>query len=163
MTAVVGTRLRRKEDPPLLTGEARFVADLVVPGALQFALVRSNHANARITAIDTKAAAAMPGVVAVFTGADLVDEWAAPMPCAWPVTDDMKNPVHYPLAVDHACYVGDALAVVVAHTAYEAATRSKRWSSTTTRCRRWWISKKRWPTRSCSTPISAPTRRTPGS
>ena len=120
MTAVVGTRLPRKEDPPLLTGEARFVADLVVPGALQFALVRSHHANARITAIDTKAAAAMPGVVAVFTGADLVDEWAAPMPCAWPVTDDMKNPVHYPLAVDHACYVGDALAVVVAHTAYEA-------------------------------------------
>ena len=76
MTAVVGTRLARKEDPPLLTGEARFVADLAVPGALQFALVRSHHANARITAIDTNAAAAMPGVVAVFTGAELIDNWA---------------------------------------------------------------------------------------
>jgi len=120
MTAVVGTPMRRKEDPPLLTGEARFVADLAIPGALHFALVRSHHANARIVAIDASAAAAMPGVVAVYTGADLVDDWAAPMPCAWPVTDDMRNPTHYPLAVDHACYVGDAVAVVVANSAYEA-------------------------------------------
>ena len=120
MTAVVGTPLQRKEDPPLLTGEARFVADLRVPGALHFALVRSHHANARITSIDGSEAAAMPGVVAVYTGADLADDWAAPMPCAWPVTDDMKNPPHHPIAVDHACYMGDAVAVVVANSAYEA-------------------------------------------
>ena len=120
MTAVVGTPLQRKEDPPLLTGEARFVADLAVPGALHFALVRSHHANARITSIDGSEAAAMPGVVAVYTGADLADDWAAPMPCAWPVTDDMKNPPHRPIAVDHACYMGDAVAVVVANSAYEA-------------------------------------------
>ena len=62
---MVGTRLRRKEDPPLLTGEARFVADLAVPGALHLALVRSPYANARITAVDASEAAAMPGVVAV--------------------------------------------------------------------------------------------------
>ena len=74
MSAVVGTRVERKEDPPLLTGEARFVADLAVPGALHLALVRSPHAHARITSIDTAAAAAMPGVVAVFTGADLIDQ-----------------------------------------------------------------------------------------
>jgi carbon-monoxide dehydrogenase large subunit len=83
---------------------------------LHLALVRSPHAHARISAIDTSAAAAMPGVVAVFTGADLVDDWADAMPCAWPVTDDMKNPVHRPIAVDKAVYVGDAVAVVVAET-----------------------------------------------
>ncbi|HWS44668.1 MAG TPA: xanthine dehydrogenase family protein molybdopterin-binding subunit [Acidimicrobiia bacterium] len=120
MSAVVGTRTQRKEDPPLLTGEARFVADVGVPGALHLALVRSPHAHARIRAIDTAAAAAMPGVVAVYTGADLVDEWADAMPCAWPVTADMKNPPHRPVAVSEACYVGDAVAVVVANSAYEA-------------------------------------------
>ncbi len=55
-----------------------------------------------------------PGVVAAYTGADLQDLWAAPMPCAWPVTPDMKNPAHYPVAVSKACYVGDAVAVVLA-------------------------------------------------
>ena len=53
-------------------------------------------------------------MVAAYTGADLQDLWAAPMPCAWPVTPDMKNPAHYPVAVSKACYVGDAVAVVLA-------------------------------------------------
>jgi carbon-monoxide dehydrogenase large subunit len=121
MTAVMGTRMLRKEDPELLTGEARYVDDLVIPGALHMALVRSPHAHARIVSIDTTAAKAMPGVVDVLTGADLRDEWANPMPCAWPVTDDMKSPAHVPLAVDKACYVGDGVAVVVADS--DAAAR----------------------------------------
>src|SRR5690606_41603093 len=58
---------------------------------------------------------------AVYTGADLADAWAAPMPCAWPVTDDMKNPPHHPLAVGKACYAGDGVAAVVATS--EAAAR----------------------------------------
>jgi carbon-monoxide dehydrogenase large subunit len=120
-TNVVGTRMRRKEDPRLLTGEARFVDDLVLPGALWLTMVRSPHAHARIGSIDTSAAAGMPGVRHVLTGADLREEWAAPMPCAWPVTDDMKNPAHLPVAVDKACYVGDIVAVVVADSRYEAA------------------------------------------
>ena len=119
-TPFVGTRMRRKEDPRLLTGEARFVDDLVVPGALWLAMVRSTEAHARIRGIDTAAAAALPGVRAVLTGADLVDEWAAPMPCAWPVTDDMKNPHHRPVALEKASYVGDILAVVVAETRSQA-------------------------------------------
>jgi len=82
--------------PRLLTGEAKYVGDLAVPGALHVALVRSPFAHARIRSVDTAAAAALPGVVAVFTGADLQDEWANPMPCAWPVTDDMKSPAHLP-------------------------------------------------------------------
>lgn len=121
---VLGTRRVRKEDPALLTGEAKYVDDLVVPGALHMAVVRSPHAHARISGVDTAAAKAMAGVVDVLTGADLRDEWAAPLPCAWPVTDDMKNPEHLPLAVDRACFVGDGVAVVIAESreaAYDAA------------------------------------------
>ncbi len=114
MTPVLGTRQLRREDAALLTGEARFVDDLAVPGALHVKLLRSSVAHARISSIDTSAAAAMPGVVAVHTGADLRDEWANPLPCAWPVTDDMKNPEHWPIAIDEVGYVGDAVAVVVA-------------------------------------------------
>jgi len=116
---VVGTRLRRREDPALLTGEARYVADLQVPGTLHAAFVRSTAAHARITDVDLSAAAAMPGVVAVFSGADLRAEWA-PLPCAWPVTADMKSPAHLPLAVGKVNYVGDAIAVVVATSEYAA-------------------------------------------
>ncbi|MGZ4691912.1 MAG: xanthine dehydrogenase family protein molybdopterin-binding subunit, partial [Acidimicrobiia bacterium] len=116
MTAVVGTRQLRREDAALLTGEAKFVDDLAVPGALHVKLLRSTVAHARIVSIDTGAAASMPGVVAVYTGADLRDEWANPLPCAWPVTDDMKNPAHWPIAVEEVGYAGDAVAVVVAET-----------------------------------------------
>ncbi len=111
---VIGQRLLRKEDPPLLTGEARFTNDLPVPGALHLALLRSPYAHARIVSIDTAPAAAIEGVVAVYSGADLSDAWAAPMPCAWPVTDDMKSPEHYPLAVDTVNYAGDGVAAVLA-------------------------------------------------
>ncbi len=85
MTAVIGTRYARREDAPILTGESRYVDDLVVPGALHLEMVRSPHAHARVTSVDTSAAAAMPGVVAVYTGADLAGAWARPKPFAWPV------------------------------------------------------------------------------
>ncbi len=116
MTPVMGTRQLRREDPPLLTGEALFVDDLVVPGALHVKLVRSPHAHARIVSIDTAPALAVPGVVAVLTGEDLQAEWQTPLPCAWPVTAEMKNPPHWPLAVGEACFAGDGVAVVVAET-----------------------------------------------
>jgi aerobic carbon-monoxide dehydrogenase large subunit len=120
MTTVVGSRKIRREDPALLTGEARFVDDLVVPGAVHAKVVRSPYAHARIRSIDTTEAQGMPGVVAVFTGADLRDEWENPLPCAWPVTDDMKNPEHWPLAIDEACFVGEGVAVVLAETPEQA-------------------------------------------
>jgi carbon-monoxide dehydrogenase large subunit len=112
--SVLGTRMLRKEDPALLTGEAKFTNDLLIPGALHLALVRSPYAHARIVGIDLSAALAMPGVVAAYSGADLMDLWAAPMPSAWPVTADMKNPAHYPVATSKVTYVGDAVAVVLA-------------------------------------------------
>lgn len=117
----VGQPLKRKEDPKLLTGEGKFTDDIVVAGSVQMGFVRSPYAHARIRSIDTSEAAKAPGVVAVFTGADLVGEWAGAMPCAWPVTADMKNPAHYPLAVGTATYCGDAVAVVVAETKAQAA------------------------------------------
>ena len=117
---VVGTRRQRREDPALLTGEGKFVDDLSVPGALHLAVIRSPYAHARITSVDVSGALGLPGVVAAFSGADLAGEWAAPMPCAWAVTEDMKNPPHYPLAADAVHYVGDAVAVVLAETAYAA-------------------------------------------
>ncbi len=117
----MGARLPRKEDARLLTGEARFIDDLSIPGALWMGMVRSPFAHARIGSIDTSAALAMPGVRHVFAGADVRDLFAAAMPCVWPVTDDMKAPDHWPLATGTANYVGDAVAVVVAADRYAAA------------------------------------------
>jgi len=115
-SGVIGQRLLRKEDPILLTGEAVFTNDMKVPGALYMAVLRSPYAHAKILSVDTSAAASIPGVAAVYSGADLTDLWTAPMPCAWPVTEDMKNPAHYPIASDTVHYVGDGVAVVLAET-----------------------------------------------
>ena len=115
-TRGIGAPLKRKEDDPLLRGRGTYVDNLDVPGAVVMVVVRSPYAHARITSIDTAAAKASPGVVAVFTGADLRDDWKAAMPCAWPVTEDMKSPEHFPLAVSEVNYQGDGVAVVLADT-----------------------------------------------
>ncbi|MGH9030989.1 MAG: xanthine dehydrogenase family protein molybdopterin-binding subunit [Acidimicrobiia bacterium] len=114
MTSVIGTRLLRREDQALLTGAARFVDDIQVPGVLHAKLVRSPFAHARVASIDTNDAAAMPGVRAVLTAADLEDDFAAPLPCAWPVTPDMVNPPHWPLGSGEVHYAGEPVAVVIA-------------------------------------------------
>ncbi len=118
---VIGTRVLRREDPELLTGEGRFTDDLKIPTALWLGVVRSPFGRAKILSIDTSAAKAAPGVVAVYTAADLQSEWAGPIPSAWQVTPDMKSPAHYPLASGSANYVGDPIAVVVANSPKEAA------------------------------------------
>ena len=81
----IGAPLRRVEDRRFLTGRGRFVADIELPGALHCVLVRSPHAHARIRKIDTSAAAGAPGVVAVFTGADMAADGVAPMRPMWAV------------------------------------------------------------------------------
>jgi aerobic carbon-monoxide dehydrogenase large subunit len=121
MATVLGQRMLRREDPPLVTGEARFVDDLAVTGAVWMVLVRSPHARARIRSIDVSAAQAATGVVSVVTGDDLRAEWGGPMPCAWPVTEDMRHPDHWPLAVGEARFVGEPVAAVVATTATAAS------------------------------------------
>jgi carbon-monoxide dehydrogenase large subunit len=117
---ILGKPRVRVEDPRLLSGEAKFTDDLDIPGALHLAVLRSPMAHARIASIDVSGALDLPGVVAVHTGEDLADEWATPMPCAWPVTEDMINPPHYPLAIGQVCYVGDGVAAVLA-TSHETA------------------------------------------
>lgn len=116
-TGVIGQRILRREDPKLLVGESRFTDDLRVAGTLHMGVLRSPVAHARIRSIDITKAVSAPGVRAVYTGSDLVGDWAGPMPCAWPVTAEMKNPPHFPLATSKVNYVGDAVAVVVAESA----------------------------------------------
>lgn len=112
--AAVGTPIRRREDDALLRGKGSFVDNLTLPGTAYMAVVRSPYPAARITSVGLDAARAAEGVLAAFSGADLADEWAGPLPCAWLVTEDTKNPPHYPLAIDVARYQGDPVAVVVA-------------------------------------------------
>jgi CO/xanthine dehydrogenase Mo-binding subunit len=96
----VGRSVPRKEDRKLLTGRATYVADVVVPGMLHAAVLRSPHAHARIVSIDTSRARALPGVVAVLTGQEALAH-VGPMPafCAEPV------PQHA-IAVDKVRYPG---------------------------------------------------------
>ncbi len=115
----IGKARRRKEDEHLITGRTRWTDNLVLPGMQHLAILRSPFAHARITGIDTTAARSMPGVVAVFTGADLAAEQGS-LPCAWPITEDMKAPPAPSLAVDTVNFAGEAVAVVVARSAYEA-------------------------------------------
>jgi carbon-monoxide dehydrogenase large subunit len=112
----IGAPAPRKEDARLLSGQARYVDDLAVPGMVWMAVVRSPHAHARIAGVDLSKARAADGVVAAFSGADLEDDWKTPLPMAWPVTEDIKNPDHFPLATNEARYAGDGVAVVVART-----------------------------------------------
>jgi carbon-monoxide dehydrogenase large subunit len=110
----VGTSVARKEDAKLLTGQTNWVDNLTLPGMLWVSIVRSPFAHARINGVDVAKALEAEGVVAAFSGADLAEDWAGPLPMAWPVTEDTKNPPHWPLTPDKARYAGDGVAVVVA-------------------------------------------------
>jgi len=116
----VGGGVLRKEDPTLLTGQGTYVESISLPGTLHVAFVRSPLGAAAIEGIDLSAALAAPGVVAAFTGEDLAGEWAASLPMAWPVTEEIRIPDHWPVAKDAVRYVGDAVAVVVARTRAQA-------------------------------------------
>src|SRR6185312_6393368 len=114
----IGQAVHRKEDKKLLTGKGRYVDDLKLPGMQHMAIVRSTHAHADITGIDTSKAKAMPGVTAVLTGDDL--EFAAGVPCASNPTGDMVHPLRWPLAKGRVRHVGEPIAVVLAADRYAA-------------------------------------------
>ena len=116
----MGSSVLRKEDPALLTGQGNFTDDIHLPGMLHFALLRSPHAHAKVLSIDVSAARERPGVVAVFTGEDLAEEWAIGIPTGWPVTEDIKIPDHWPLARGEVNHAGDGVAVIVATDRYRA-------------------------------------------
>lgn len=118
-TKVIGTSIKRREDPRLITGEAKYLDDIQLPGMLHAAILRSPYAHARIKRINTEKAAALPGVVAVFTGADFKD--LPPLPCAWQA-GGVKNNVNTPrvLEIDKVTFTGAGVAVVVAENRYIA-------------------------------------------
>ncbi len=119
-TRIFGSGIRRREDPRLITGSATYTDDLTLPRMVHAAMIRSPHAHARITSIDTSRAAAAPGVVAVYTHAD-TEGAVAPAPCAWLLPDsDLKIADYHCLAKDVVRYVGDIVAVVVAESRYAA-------------------------------------------
>ncbi|MDX6236560.1 MAG: aerobic carbon-monoxide dehydrogenase large subunit [Kribbellaceae bacterium] len=115
----VGSPRRRKEDARLITGRTRWTDNIVLPGMLHLAMVRSPFAHARITAVGTDAAKSAPGVVSVFTGADLAEEQGA-LPNAWAIIPEQKAPMHPSIAVDRVAFAGEVVAMVVARTAREA-------------------------------------------
>ena len=114
----VGAAVRRLEDPAIVKGGGRFVDDLLLPGMLEVAFVRSSEAHARIGKIDTRNAAALPGVHSVMLLKDLgVDKrmvQANPHPLL------RQNITQYPLARDEVCYVGETIALVIAQDRYLA-------------------------------------------
>jgi carbon-monoxide dehydrogenase large subunit len=115
----VGRSLKRKEDPRLITGQATYVDDVVLPGMVFAAFVRSPEAHAKILSVDKSAAEALPGVRAVFVGEDIHS--AAPLPMAWvPPGVEVRTPEHWALARGAVKHVGDAVALVIADDRYAA-------------------------------------------
>ncbi|MGI9596201.1 MAG: molybdopterin cofactor-binding domain-containing protein, partial [Acidimicrobiales bacterium] len=125
MNRLVGSDVLRSEDGRLLTGNGRYVDDIVLPGMLHAAFVRADHAHAAIAGIDSEVASAMPGVHAVMTLAELGEPYVAKrLPQPYPSPALRQDIRAYPLAKDEVCFVGDPIAVVVAdnrHLAEDAA------------------------------------------
>ncbi|HEU5110193.1 MAG TPA: xanthine dehydrogenase family protein molybdopterin-binding subunit, partial [Micromonosporaceae bacterium] len=120
-TKLFGASIKRREDPRFITGQGNYTDDVKLPGMTYAAFVRSPHAHARIKSIDTAAAKKAPGVVAVFTGADMTG--VNSLPCGWDLRKDKNIPgvvqdlamvPHMPLSSDAARHVGDPVAVVIA-------------------------------------------------
>src|SRR6266508_3495930 len=120
----IGAAVRRKEDRRFITGKGNYTADVNRPGQAHAYFLRSPHAHAKIKSIDSKVAAAMPGVLAVLTGAELAADKIGNLICGWMITSkdgsQMKMAPHPAIAHGKANYVGDAVAVVVAETLAQA-------------------------------------------
>ena len=117
---LVGEPIKRREDPRLISGTSTYVDDLKLHGTLYCGIVRSIHAHAKITSIDTEAARQHPGVFAVVTGEDLKASGIGTLPVAHRFGEALKAPPRYPLAVGEVNFVGEAVAAVVATDRYVA-------------------------------------------
>jgi carbon-monoxide dehydrogenase large subunit len=116
-----GARVKRLEDPALLSGRGRFVDDLKLPGLLHACFVRSPHAHAMVRGIDIGAAMAMPGIHAVLTADDLPEPMRRmPIPMLTPNPAIATPRTQTALARDETCYVGQPIAVVIADSRYIA-------------------------------------------
>jgi len=119
-TRYFGERVKRNEDPRLLTGRGTFVDDIRMPGMLHGALLRSPHAHARVLSIDTSKAKAAPGVAAVYTRTDLPDNLQEPLPKLIPHHALIHHKTQYALAPEKVRHVGEPVAFVVAESRYLA-------------------------------------------
>jgi len=126
----IGASVRRVEDARYLRGAGRYVADISLPGELHCVLVRSPHAHAHIRAIDVSAAHACPGVVAVFTGADMAADQVGPMRAGWVIRSadgrPMAEPPRFALARETVRHVGEPVVAVVAETSFAAMDAAER-------------------------------------
>jgi len=128
-----GAAVKRREDPRFLRGEARYIDDVKLAGMLHAAFLRSPHAHARIVDLRTDAAAALPGVVRVFTFADL-ERWMKPLPLfgaappglAAAIRFDIRQAAQYALCKDRARHVGEIVAMVVADSRARAEDAAER-------------------------------------
>ncbi|MBI4291440.1 MAG: xanthine dehydrogenase family protein molybdopterin-binding subunit [Betaproteobacteria bacterium] len=129
-TAFIGQPIKRREDYRFLTGAGNYTDDLTLPRQSYAVFIRSPHAHAAIKAINKAKAATAPGVIAVFTGADIAAAKIGGLPCGWLITDvngqPMKEPAHPVLAQGKVRYVGDHVAVVIAET-YQLAKDAAEW------------------------------------
>ncbi|MCC7058843.1 MAG: xanthine dehydrogenase family protein molybdopterin-binding subunit, partial [Burkholderiaceae bacterium] len=120
----IGKSLLRREDERFLTGTGQYTDDVSMPGQTFAVFLRSPHAHARINSIDASRALAAPGVVAVFTGADLAEAKVGGLPCGWLIHSKdgspMKEPAHPVLAQGKVRHVGEQVALVVAETVLQA-------------------------------------------
>src|SRR5437762_3676809 len=123
-TSLIGARVPRKEDYRFLTGAGQYTDDVALAGQTYAAFVRSPHAHATLKSIRTDKAKKAPGVVAIFTGADLAAAKVGGLPCGWLITDvqgqPMKEPPFPALAQGKVRHVGERVAVVVAESAAQA-------------------------------------------
>jgi carbon-monoxide dehydrogenase large subunit len=121
---LIGARIERKEDYRFLTGAGQFTDDVALPGQTHAAFLRSPHAHAKIASLSVDKATQAPGVLAVYTGADLAAAKVGGLPCGWLITDvngqPMKEPPFPALAQGKVRYVGERIAVVIADTAAQA-------------------------------------------
>jgi len=117
---VFGSSIRRREDPELITGRAKYTDDLQLPNTAYCTILRSDYAHAKINGIDASAAEALDGVIAVYTASDIADSGVpGGIPVGW-LLPDMVIPEHFMLAKDTTRYVGDGVAIVVAEDQYTA-------------------------------------------
>ena len=116
----MGSRLERKEDLRLVTGQGKYISDIVLPRMLHAVFVRSEYAHAKILSIDTSAATALPGVVSVVTGADIVGELRSMLQPVLLPNLPAKYPSYYPLSVDKVKFHGAPVALVIARDKYVA-------------------------------------------
>ncbi len=120
----IGQPVPRSEDPVLLRGEGHYADDVSLPGQAYAVMVRSGYAHGIIRRIDTAAARAMPGVLGVYTAAELAAGGVGPLPARQVMNNrdgtPMLTPVHHALATDKVRHVGDAIAAIVAETLAQA-------------------------------------------